>query len=259
MFTRAIVRLPGRNFAEGITNSGMSAPDYSLALQQHEAYCHTLEELGLTLIRLTADERHPDSPFVEDTAIVTPLVAILTHPGAPSRRGEVDTIKNALAEFYADLHSIKPPGTLDGGDVCQVDNHFFIGISTRTNEEGAAQLAQILEPFGYTSTPIDIRAIGKDSSLLHLKSGLAYLDGKRLVVHEAIANHDALKDFEILGFDPAEAYAANCLAFEKTVLIAAGHPQFETQLQQLGYRTVALDMSEFQKMDGGLSCLSLRF
>ncbi len=163
------------------------------------------------------------------------------------------------AELYSDLHSIGGPGTLDGGDVCQAGDHFFVGISDRTNEHGATQLARILHRLGYTSTLVDITKLNPTASLLHLKSGLAYLGQNRLVVNDALGDLDEFSDFEVIRLESAEEYAANCLTFNKTVLVAAGYPHFESQLRQLGYRTVALDMSEFQKMDGGLSCLSLRF
>lgn len=259
VFTRAIVRLPSRNFADGLTSFGLPAPAYGLAIKQHEAYCQALEEIGLTVIRLPPDDKYPDSTFVEDTAVLTQRGAVLTRPGAPSRQGEVEEIKIALTHFYPDLRAIDAPGTLDGGDVCQVGDHFFIGISARTNENGATQFAKILEAFGYTSTLVDIRDMVQIASLLHLKSGLASLGGQRLVLTDALVSREEFRKFEVIRLETAEEYAANCLAFDNTVLMAAGYPDFESRLRQLGYSTVALDVSEFRKMDGGLSCLSLRF
>ncbi len=255
--TRAIVRSPSRNFADGITNSGLPAPHYELAVKQHEAYCQTLESLGLTLVRLSADERYPDSTFVEDTAIVTERGAVVTRPGAPSRQFEVDEIREALDQFYSSVKMIEAPGTLDGGDVCQVEDHFFIGVSERTNEHGASQLSGILKTIGYSSTLIDIRQLSP--RLLHLKSGLAYLGRNKLVVDSELLGREEFKKFEVITPEVREAYAANCLAFGNTIVIAAGYRKFEAQLRKAGFITVALDMSEFQKMDGGLSCLSLRF
>lgn len=257
MFSRAIVRLPARNFAEGLTTSSPGDADYGLALIQHQYYCDALDSLGLKLVRLPPDEQHPDSTFVEDTAVVTKRCAVIARPGAASRQGEVDAIRDALTTCYADLRTIEEPGTLDGGDVCQVDNHFFIGVSARTNHEGATQLAKFLKEFGYTSTLVDIREL--TPKLLHLKSGLAYLGNNRLVVDGALAPRAEFQGFEKIRLAGGEGYAANCLAFDNTVVVASGYPGFESQLQRLGYRTVALDMSEFQKMDGGLSCLSIRF
>ena len=261
MFSHAIVRFPSRNFAGGLTSSGLPSPDYALAMEQHDAYCQALERIGITVIRLPADERYPDSTFVEDTAVVTNRGAVLARPGAPSRQGEVEDIKHALAQFYSDVQKINALGTLDGGDVCQVEDHFFIGVSERTNEEGAAELANMLNMSGYSSTLIDIRSL--KPHLLHLKSGLAYLGDNRLAVNEALLTSDKFgkqfRKFEVIRLESGEEYAANCLAFDGTILVAAGYPRFESELRRFGYRTIALDMSEFQKMDGGLSCLSLRF
>ena len=257
MLTRAIVRSPSRNFAAGLTSSGLPAPDHALAVKQHDEYCLALQSLGLRLTRLPADERYPDSTFVEDTAIVTERVAVITLPGAQSRRSEVDDIKHTLLQFYSSVQTVTSPGTLDGGDVCQVEDHFFIGISERTNEDGAKQLSGILNSAGYASTFIDIQNLSP--RLLHLKSGLAYLGAHKLIVDAELSARAEFQQFEKICPKADEAYAANCLAFGNTVLIAAGYPLFEVQLRQLGFNTRALDMSEFQKMDGGLSCLSLRF
>src|SRR2546426_7281213 len=147
MLTKAIVRPPAPNFSEGLTRANLGAPNYERALSQHEAYCVVLERCGLTLTRLEPDPLHPDSTFVEDTAVLTERCAILARPGAPSRAGEVASIGNALTNFYSSVLSIQPPGTLDGGDICEASNHFFIGISERTNEAGAQQLADLLAQF----------------------------------------------------------------------------------------------------------------
>jgi dimethylargininase len=210
----------------------------------------------LTVTSLAPDENHPDSTFVEDTAVLTDRCAVLARPGAPSRSGEVASMRGALADFFPNLNSIEPPGTVDGGDVCEAGNHFFIGISERTNEAGAQQLAEFLAPFGYRCSSVDIR---DESSLLHLKSGLAYLGDKRLVVAETLAGRAEFAGYDLVIVNAAESYAANCVRINDQVLVAAGYPAFAGKLRDLGYQTIALEMSEFQKMDGGLSCLSLRF
>src|SRR6266481_5764809 len=124
-FTRAIVRPPAPNFAAGLTTAGLGAPDYRRALEQHAAYCAALEQCGLTLTTLEPDPNYPDATFVEDTAVLTERCAVLARPGAPSRLGEVSSIKNQLVDFYPSLTSVHPPGTLDGGDVCEADEHLF--------------------------------------------------------------------------------------------------------------------------------------
>lgn len=256
MFNRAIVRPPGTNYADGLTRIELGAPDYERALQQHAAYREALARCGLELIYLGADERHPDSTFVEDTAVLIPAGAIMTRPGASSRMGEVESIKETLSHLYARIDSIQEPGTLDGGDVCEAGSHFFIGLSERTNEAGAGQLAELLTSYGYSSSFVDIRNM-KD--ILHLKSGLASLGDNRLVVIEALANREEFRCYELVRVNADEDYAANCVQVNDYVLVAAGYPVFEQTLRGLGYETIALEMTEFQKMDGGLSCLSLRF
>jgi dimethylargininase len=205
---------------------------------------------------LAADERHPDGTFVEDTAVVTERVAVATRPGAPTRAGEVGAVASALREFRPDLESIAPPGTLDGGDVCQVEEHFLIGVSQRTNEAGAKQLAAILARHGYSSSLIDIR---DHPTLLHLKSGIAYVGEHRFTVSVDAAGFGTLPGYETIVVDGRESYAANCVRVNEVVLLASGHPQLAVRLDALGYTVRSLDVSEFQKMDGGLSCLSVRF
>jgi dimethylargininase len=256
MLTRAIVRPPAPNFSQGLTTADLGAPDYERALQQHAKYCAALVECGLKVITLAPDQDYADSTFVEDTAVVTDRFAVLTRPGAPTRAGETASMRPTLAEFFSNLDSIEAPGTVDGGDVCEAGNHFFVGISERTNEAGARQLTALLAPFGCTGASVDIRG---ERSLLHLKSGLAYLGDKRLVVTEALASRAEFGGYEQVLVNDAEAYAANCVRLNDFVLVASGHPLFAAKLQGLGYLTIALELSEFQKMDGGLSCLSLRF
>jgi dimethylargininase len=255
-FTRAIVRPPGDTFAAGITSSGLGPPELALALEQHDTYCRTLERLGLPVIRLAPDPRFPDSTFVEDAAIVTTRSAILTRPGAASRAGEVAALRAVLGQWFAELTEITAPGTVDGGDVCEAGRHFLIGLSNRTTREGAAQLAEWLGRHQFSSSVIDIRAI---PSLLHLKTGLSWLGGRRLLAAGAIAGHRALSGWEIVRVPEGEDYAANCIRVNDALLVARGFPATSALLAELGYALVPLDISEYRKMDGGLSCLSLRW
>jgi len=238
------------------SSTALGAPVLERALAQHGAYCDALRASGLELTELPADEQHPDGTFVEDTAVVAERVAVVTRPGAASRAGEVGAVAEALRRFRPALESISAPGTVDGGDVCQAGEHFLVGVSARTNEAGAAQLAEILVRHGHTATLVDIRA---HRELLHLKSGIAWLGGRSLTVTPGAAALAALADYDRIEVDAAEEYAANCVRVNDTVLVAEGYPRFEARLRQLGYRLHVLDMSEFRKMDGGLSCLSIRF
>ena len=256
MFTKAIVKQLSATFDSGETTAELGKPDFDEALRQHQAYCDALESCGLELIRLAPDNRYPDSTFVEDTALLTTRGAVLTRLGADSRRGEVESIALVVREYFSNVYSIEDPGTVDAGDVCEAGEHFFIGVSRRTNEHGARQLAGWLDSFGYSSSLIDIRGL---SNILHLKSGMAYLSGKRLVVIEALRNVPEFSDYDLIFLNSTEEYAANCLSLNGRILIASGFPGVKRELELLGYPTISLEMSEFQKMDGGLSCLSLRF
>ena len=253
--TRALVRRPSPNFADGLTQGDQGVPSYSVAKAQHDLYCETLERCGLRVTRLSTDAHFPDATFVEDTAILTRRGAIVTRPGAPSRRGEVESIREALVGFAPSLGEIEAPGTVDGGDVCEIDYRFLIGISSRTNEEGARQLAALLATQGYEATSVDVRGVPQ---LLHLKSGLAALDDGRLVAISALAGRDELRGYPVVRVDERESYAANCISINGRVLIARGFPLLESALVALRYEVLTLEMSEFRKMDGGLSCLSLR-
>lgn len=256
MFQHAIVRLPGAALADGLTRVDLGPPDLALAERQHAAYCDALRRAGLDVTVLPADEAYPDGTFVEDTAIVLPEGAILTRPGAPSRAGEVAAVGAALALHYPALAQIDAPGTVDGGDICVAGRRVFIGRSARTNAEGAAQLARWLAGLGYDSVEVDITGIG---SILHLKSGMAAIAGGRLLLIEALASHPAFAAYEPLVVEADEAYAANAVQVNGMVFVAAGYPRLAARLTALGYAIEVLDMSEYAKLDGGLSCLSLRF
>ena len=255
-FTRAIVRPPSASFVRGLTSADLGPPDVALAQAQHARYCATLERCGLSLIALPPTEDFPDSTFIEDTAILTPHCAILARAGAPSRAGETALIEPTLRNLFAARHAIEAPGTLDGGDVCQTGNHFFIGISERTNEDGARQLGALLARYGYTSALIDIREV---PGILHLKTGICSLGDNRLTLIDTLADHDAFASYDVVRLHPKENYAANCLRINDHVVIVAGFPRFEAAVRAFGYPVTALDMSEFRKMDGALTCLSLRF
>jgi dimethylargininase len=255
-FTRAILRPPADTFAAGITSSGLGPPDLAVALEQHDAYCRTLERLGLSLVRLPPDPDFPDSTFVEDAAVVTTRSAILTRPGAASRAGEVAALGAVLGEWFPEPAKITAPGTVDGGDVCEAGHHFFIGLSRRTTPEGAAQLAEWLRRQHFSSSMIDIRGL---PGLLHLKTGLSWLGERRLLAVGELAGHPALSGWEVVPVPQGEDYAANCIRVNDALLVARGFPATHAILGELGYDLVPLAMSEYRKMDGGLSCLSVRW
>ena len=259
-FTRAIVRRPSESFAAGLTSGQYGPPDVQRALAQHERYCDALRGCGLEVTHLEAAPDYPDGTFVEDAAIVTPRGAVITRPGAESRRGEVDSAAAGLRRFFGHVQQIAAPGTVDGGDVCEADGHYLIGLSQRTNEPGAEQLAAHLRHMHYAASIVDVRG---SPGLLHLKSGIAYLGAGHWVVAQevqgAFRSWSALPVRELIVAEAAEGYAANCVLINDAVLMAEGYPRLASLLRDKGYRPLHLDVSEFRKMDGGLSCLSLRF
>ena len=251
-FTYAITRKPGRNFAQGLTTANLGLPGYERVLQQHKSYVEALKSVGLKIIELDALVDYPDAHFIEDTAVVTPEVAIITNPGATSRQGEEASIAEIL-KHYRKLAHIHAPGTVDGGDILMVDDHFFIGISERTNSEGAKQLSRILEQYAKTWSMIEVRAG------LHFKSSVNYVGKNTLIVTRDFADHAAFEAYDKIVVNKEEKYAANVLWANDFLLVPKSFKDTMTKLKTLDLEIIELDVSEMQKMDGGLTCLSLRF
>ena len=252
-FNKAIVKKPCENLIKGLTTANLGIPNFGLALKQHKQYIEVLESCGLEVTVLEADNDFPDSTFVEDTAILTSKCAIITNPGAESRKGETEKIKKVVSGFYENIEFIKQPGTVDGGDVMMVGSHFYIGVSERTNEEGAQQLIEVLGKYGFTGSMVNLQHV------LHLKSGVAYLENNNLLASGEFPEKDVFKHFNILKVEEVESYATNCIWINDFVLVAKGFPKTKQLVEDAGYKTIVLDVSEFRKIDGGLSCLSLRF
>jgi dimethylargininase len=248
----AITRRPGKTMAAGITTSKLGPPDYDKALGQFDAYVKTLINCGASLFVLDPLTGHPDAHFVEDTAVIVPEVAIITHPGAASRQGEVSSIESALQPFR-NIKRIHPPGTIDGGDVLIIEGHVFIGLSDRTNEAGATQLGETLAGFGYTWEAVPVAAG------LHFKSSVNAVGKDTLLTTRHFAEHPALAGFRRIVVSAQEEYAANTLLINGHLILPAGYPDTRDKLSRLGKPIIELDTSEFRKMDGGLTCLSLRF
>jgi dimethylargininase len=252
MFAEAIVRGVPETLHAGITSADLGTPDHTQAVAQHLRYIQALEKCGLEVTALDADEKHPDSVFIEDTAVVTARCAILARPGADSRRGEVHGVEEVLSGRYENIERIIDPGTLDGGDVLQVGDHFYIGLTSRTNLEGARQLSEMLRGYGYVVSVVESR------EYLHLKSGVSYLGDDVLVVAGELATDGEFGGFDKIIADSREEYSANCIRVNDHVLVPAGFERTKAQIAARGYELIELEMSEFRKVDGGLSCLSLR-
>ena len=254
-YEKAITRPPCARFAEGLTHGLLGKPDLALAKSQHESYVKALRRCGAEVIVLPPDDDYPDSCFTEDEAIVTDRMAVIPSFSRPSRQGEERRMRPIIEAFYSGrIEKIDPPGTLEGGDICRAENHFFIGISSRTNEAGAHQFEAIAKRYGFTCSFCDIRKI----QILHLTTGMCYIGSNTVVCCPAFAELPAYKNYRVIVTDEEEAYAANCVRIHDKVIVPEGYPKLEKKLRKAGFDLITTPMSEIEKQDGGLSCLSIR-
>ena len=253
MFKKAIVRTPGKSLIKGISSAGLGIPDYELALTQHADYIEALKECGVEVTVLDADEEYPDSTFVEDVALLTKKCAIITNPGAETRRGEIVAMKKVLEDFYENIEEIHEPGHVEAGDIMMVGDHFYIGLSERTNQSGVNQMIGYLEKYGMSGSVVTLEEV------LHLKTGIAYLENNNLLACGELLTKGEFQKFNTLEIAQDESYAANCIWVNGTVLMPKGYPKARATIEGAGYKIKEVDVSEFRKLDGGLSCLSLRF
>lgn len=253
MFTKAIVRIPCENMIYGLSKSDLGKPDYEKAVFQHSVYIKALIECGLEVHILEPDNEFPDSVFIEDVALLTSKCAIITCPGASERRGETAIMNDVLKNYYSDIETIKFPGTVEAGDIMMVGSHYYIGLSERTNADGAKQMIQILKKYNKTGSTIKVK------NVLHLKSNLSYLENNNMIISGDLINHPEFKKYNIIRIEEDEADATNCVWINGTVLVRKGFPKITASIEAAGYKTIKIDNSEFRKLDGALSCLSLRF
>ena len=253
-FSKAIVRRPGRSIVNGLSTSAHETLDYEKALAQHEQYIKALEYCQLNVEVLDCLEPYPDSTFVEDVAVLTPDCAIITAPGAPSRQGEIKAIKPVLENHHYDhIENVHAPGTLEGGDIMQIGRCCYIGLSKRTNTFGAEQLMTILKQYDMTAVPIPV------TGFLHLKTAVTYVGQETILVAEGFVLSKELEVFDKIQVTRDEHPAANCILINDKILMPSGFPKTRGRLETLGAEIVEVDISEFAKIDGGLTCLSLRF
>lgn len=224
--------------------------DVERARSQHRAYEEALMEAGYLVERLDTSPQMPDSVFVEDIAVVFPQVAIITRPGAESRRQETPAVAEALAA-YRPLHVIQAPGTVDGGDVLVAGRSVVVGRSSRTNEAGVVQLRQALEPHGYAVSETMVRGC------LHLKSAITWLGGDEVLAHPGWIDKNAFDQFRIVEVDPSEPAAANALRLHDRVIFSSAYPRTAERIARAGCRLHLVDASELAKAEGAVTCCSL--
>jgi dimethylargininase len=224
--------------------------DVARAARQHRDYTQVLEALGCTLEWLPPLAEFPDSVFVEDTAVALDPVAVVTRPGASSRRGETPSTAVAL-ERHRRLGHIREPGLLDGGDVLHIGRTLYVGASARTNADGIAQLGQLLSPHGHRVQATALQGC------LHLKSAVSFIPPQILLVNPAWVDPSGFGELQVVAVDEDEPYAANTLTVGGTTLISSMYPRTRQRLEAAGVRTRALDVSELHKAEGGLTCMSV--
>jgi dimethylargininase len=253
-FNHIIARTPAKSLINGLTSADLGKPDYQKALDQHNSYIHALQQCDVDITILPASEAFPDSVFVEDVALCTPHCAIITRPGAETRRAETTLITDAITRFYPNkVEYIQAPGTVEAGDIMMVENHFYIGLSARTNQEGATQMIAILEKYGLSGSVVTLEKV------LHLKTGLAYLEHNNLLAAGEFITKPEFQHLNIIKIPEEESYAANCIWVNERVIMPAGYPITKAKIEALGYQVIEVDTSEYRKIDGGVSCMSLRF
>ena len=250
---RALTRQVSPSFAAcELTFLDRQPIDVAKAIAQHRAYETCLSELGVHVTSLPADPAFPDGVFVEDPAIVLDEVAIITRPGAESRRGETASIAEALKPFR-ELRYIREPATLEGGDVFVVGKTFYVGLSRRTNREGVAQLADTLDLFGYRVVPVQV------TGCLHLKSGACWAGGDTILANREWVDIEKFRDFRVIDVPANEPSAADVLPIGGTVLVPANFVRTCELLQAAGINVRPIDVSELQKAEAGVTCMSLLF
>ena len=247
----AITREVSPRFAEcEITHIERTRIDLDIARAQHHAYVNALRQLGCDVIELPAEPDLPDSVFVEDTAFILPEVAVITRPGADSRKPETQSIVQALAPFIELVH-VREPATVDGGDVLVLGKTIYIGLSTRSNQEAVDQLNDLLCDYGYAVSGIPLE------DCLHLKSAVTRVDDRTLLINKNWVNASHFSGYDLIEVDPSEPSAANCLPLGDSIIFPTAFPKTREKLEARGYKIVPVDVSELAKAEGAVTCCSL--
>jgi len=247
----AITRQISPRFNEcEITHIERTPIDLDLARAQHHDYVNALRELGCKVIELPAEANLPDSVFVEDTAFILPDVAVITRPGADSRKPETESIVRALSPHIKLVH-VREPATVDGGDVLVLGKSIYIGLSTRSNQEAIRQLNDLLCEYGYTVRGIQL------NDCLHLKSAVTRVDDKTLLINKNWVDTTHFANFDLIETDPSEPYAANCLPVGGGIIYPTAFPKTRARLEKRGYKVMVVDVSELAKAEGAVTCCSL--
>jgi dimethylargininase len=226
--------------------------DVGVATRQHEAYTQCLKQMGVQVMSLEPLCEAPDAVFVQDTAVVVDEVAVLATMGAACRAGEVESVAEALSS-HRPLKRLSSPATLEGGDVVRIGRTLYVGVSGRTNLEGIRQLSEILAPYDYEVKPVGVRGC------LHLSTGCSYLGHGLMLMNPVWVDAAPFQQFQILEVPETESWAANTITVDDTVLVVSAFERTCALVEEKGFNVVTTDISEIQKAEGALTCLSLMF
>ncbi|WP_444666625.1 dimethylarginine dimethylaminohydrolase family protein [Cereibacter changlensis] len=252
-FSHAITRRPGASITAGLRAVDTGAPDLALMLRHHQDYIAALRETGATVVELDPLEAYPDSVFVEDTALCLPEGAIVMRPGAPSRLGEAAEMAPQLRRLYSEVAQVET-GFIEGGDILVTEREILVGSSARTNAEGIAELVRLTAPWGRT-----VREVATPPGVLHFKTDCSLLDAETILATRRLDASGCFAGYRVIHVAEGEEAAANSIRFNDLALTPAGFPRTAEALDKAGYDLRQIGNSECAKLDGGMSCLSLRF
>lgn len=254
-FTHAITRLPPASAIHGLRAVDTGSPDLDLMRRHHADYVAALKSTGATVIELAALEAFPDSLFVEDTALCLPEGAVVMRPGAPSRLGEAAEMAPHLEALYAEVRRITgPENFIEAGDILTTETEILVGRSARTNAGGVAELAAHVADWGHK-----VREVFTPPGVLHFKTDCSLLDAETILATERLEASGCFKGYKVIHCAPGEEASANAIRFNDLVLFPAGFPRTRDRLVAAGHDVREIGNSECAKLDGGMSCLSLRF
>lgn len=252
-FTSAITRSPAASAVNGLRAQDMGEVDIDLLLAQHRDYIAALHQAGASVTKLSALPDFPDAQFVEDTALCLPDLAVMMRPGAETRRGEVSPMREALSEVFDHIADITD-GYIEAGDILTTPSEVLVGLSARTDEAGANQLHAILSEYGF-----EMRVLKTPPDVLHFKTDCSLIDDHCILSTERLASSGCFEGYEILLVPLGEEPAANMIRYNDHIIMPAGYPKTEAMLKAQGFNILTVGNSECAKIDGGMSCLSLRF
>ena len=253
-FSHAVCRRPGRSVALGLRTSDRGNPDPETFAREHEAYVDALRGAGLLVTVLDPLEAFPDSVFVEDAALCVAGVAVILRPGAPNRFGERDAARAVLAGFFDTLIDLPEGGFVDGGDILITGREVLVGLSARTDAKGVEVLAPILRDLG-----LPLRTVETPPEILHFKSACGLIDDETVFCTGQLAAAGCFSDYRVIECPEGEEAAANLIRVNELVLVNAGYPRSTDVLAREGLEVMQIPTTAAAKLDGGLSCMSLRF